>query len=87
MTIQWTATTRSLLAEQDMERARLRARIAYLEAEHDLPPSTDGESMAAAYRQQARALAAVLDYFDADQYTLKGLPRELHAAFRPLVVT
>ena len=90
----WMANARAMravLVEQDMERARLRGRIYQLERLIDaagiIPLEDSGESMAAMYRLQARAIAAVFDYFDAGNYTLDGLPLELHEAFRPLLVT
>jgi hypothetical protein len=90
----WTANVRAMqavLVEQDMERARLRGRIFQLEQIIDaaglIPLHDGGESMAAMYRTQAHAIAAVFDYFNAGNYTLNGLPPELHEAFRPLLVT
>lgn len=84
-------TVRALLVEQDMERAKLRGRIYQLEriihGAGLTPLADDGESMAASYHAQARAVAAVFDYFNAGNFTLDGLPPELHEAFRPLVIT
>ena len=85
------ATIAALTVEQDMARASLRGRIHQLEqalyAAGVEPPADGGQGMAAAYHAQARAIAAVLEYFDAGNYTLDGLPPELHDAFRPLLVT
>lgn len=82
---------RALLVEQDMERARLRGRIYQLEQTLEdaglIPPADEGESMATAYHTQARAIAAVFAYFNAGNYSINGLPAELHDAFRPLVIT
>lgn len=87
----WVHTTRSMLVEHDLVRARLRARIYQLEeAIRDagfVPPDDRGESMAVAYQQKRRAVTAVLDYFNVTDLGLEGLPPELHEAFRPLVIT
>lgn len=82
---------RALLLEQDMERARLRGRILELEEIIDaaglVALADDGTSMRDAYYQFRAAVVAVLDYFDADPFTVDRLPAELRDVFRPLVIT
>lgn len=82
---------RALLIEQDIERAKLRGRIYQLERIIEgaglTPLADDGESMAAAYHAQARAVAAVFEYFGAGSWSVDGLPPELRDVFRPLVIT